>query len=801
LDFCARDKEWSRSRFCKKIEMSLPNSPSNKSPINELKSPKYGVHVVTQSPSSVASAATSLADAMEDAQQRIEALLKHPDDLNNKLDSLIATIKSDKASIDVLLKADAQSQLDDTQDGLKLLWNSKNMLSSIQENLALINETCCREDCEIENYPVIKEISRINQNYVNTMSIVSQFQDLNSDIQHISDLLEQDCKDPLGPAANLLQIHFNLYRLEEFRDSTLYRAKLQGPSVVPIVQNYFKKLDSISEKFSDYFNVLAENLLGLIEENRGNVIVRLCKIVEAEEKADELVLTNVISKDDASKRGRLSTFVIPRKIKNYRSRLFSIIHEKITLTFLRNISGKEQSVSESLEACKFVFRDLSVVFEELVPRFPPKYKIFDFYVLQYHKQIFDLLNRLSQKNLETRDILSLISWKKDYYSIMQEKFCVSEEILEPKLLDDKEPILIEEYVGLIETKLREWANRLIVDETFEFKSRENPPQIEDKSTFVTDTIVIFFQMINQQMEVALESSRGGNLLLRVAEVCFEIIFFFQDEQKTMVSSESKRFLVGEVVPAGLPEYIMAIGNNHLKGVEYAETLQKSLEKNLDDSLRVIANQKANSVVDGFVTVSKLCNKNLVAIVFKDIESALSQLFTNTWYENRNIMASILKTLEDYLLDFQLHLSEYLFGKFITECIEQFVVVLLKALRAKTSRFKMVSFPELAKGDLESAISFWSEYKPNKRVLQSFDVISKILGLIESSDSLLFLSWYSIWKSYSDMSIVFAEELLYKRDDLDRTEIREFIATCKEKTGDKFQDAKAGLLSVAFPNEL
>jgi hypothetical protein len=61
-------------------------------------------------------------------------------------------------------------------------------------------------------------------------------------------MLNDDEQFPLGEHANLLPLHFQLFRLEKFRDETILRAKQQDASVHQIVLKYFKRLDSISER-------------------------------------------------------------------------------------------------------------------------------------------------------------------------------------------------------------------------------------------------------------------------------------------------------------------------------------------------------------------------------------------------------------------------------------------------------------------------------------------------------------------------------------------------------------------------
>lgn len=235
-----------------------------------------------------------------------------------------------------------------------------------------------------------------------------QFQALSKDTERIASLLEEDAMDLSGAAPNLLSIHHQLFKLQAFRDQTLFKAKSQGPSVILILTRYFKRLDQLTDKFRAYLVSLARMMLQLVRENHGSVIVRLMKIVDVEEMEDERVLMKEHNRTaassanlDSKSSGEWRTLAeSPRTIRGYRSDVLTAIHDFITETFLEKISNKENDVADALETAKFVIADLTLVFEELVPRFPAKYKIFPFFVLKYHKLVYDLINRLCSHDLE-----------------------------------------------------------------------------------------------------------------------------------------------------------------------------------------------------------------------------------------------------------------------------------------------------------------------------------------------------------------------------------------------------------------
>ena len=612
--------------------------------------------------------------------------------------------------------------------------------------------------------------------------MVTRFQLLNEDIARVTRLIDEDSSHLLGEAPNLLLIHHDLFHLEEFKDRTLRSVESEGPAVVQVVTKYFRRLDQVSDTFRQYIWALARNMIPLVRENQGSVIVRLLKIIEVEERFDEL----------AQESDHSGGAVRARTPKNYRSEFFSVLHESIAKYFAEKFATI-MDVTETLQSANFIFEDLTIVFEELVPRFPEKYKIFPFYALQYHKHVYDLLNRIVGQKLETREILLVTSWVRDYYRTMGDKLGVTEELLEPRLLDDKETSLISEYVKLVQEKLTEWVDRLQQTEEAEFRERDKPPDAEADGFYVTSSAVILFQMINQQIDVAIET-RDSRLLFDVLRECFAVMAYFQQKQNKMLESEMARYnLKNEDVALGLPEYIIAVCNNHLKCTEFLETLQQRVEPFLGDSYKENLETSVGDAREGFSKLSKRGITYLVDIVMRDLQPAVVMIFTNAWYDQRP-MGAVIATLQDYFTDFKTTLQDYLFTKLVTECLDRFLIAYLEAFRSKQAKFKMPDALQFAKEDLEACITFWSEYRPAKRVKQSFDIFEKILGLLEASASLIFLSWYSLWKAYKDVPMAFVEDLLSKRSDLDRSAVKEAMTSCKAKASEGPSEGESSIFS-------
>jgi exocyst complex component 3 len=95
-----------------------------------------------------------------------------------------------------------------------------------------------------------------------------------------------------------------------------------------------------------------------------------------------------------------------------------------------------------LKALDSIVDVLITVHDDLTPLFPQRYNIFHFYVLEYHRAIYDMINGLTEGDIDPPTILVLTKWVQDYYTTMSARLDVNEDLLEPKLLDGREDELM-----------------------------------------------------------------------------------------------------------------------------------------------------------------------------------------------------------------------------------------------------------------------------------------------------------------------------------------------------------------------
>ncbi|KAI9099318.1 exocyst complex component Sec6-domain-containing protein [Phlyctochytrium arcticum] len=724
-----------------------------------------------------------VADATETAVFRIADILRHPDDLTNKLASVRKRFALERATIDAQLKSAVESQLDDAQRGLDTLAASSVETERVKANLGEVDSLCAAAQNTIRNYARIKRISRTHQNFVATKRMVEQFQQLNDQVARIRALQQEDAENILGPAPNILLIHYKLQQLETFRNTTLARARKSPQDVLNTLHEYFHKIDRLEEEFETYIFKVARRTVDLIKGGYASTVVRIVKIIEMEERADEIasLQENVVYSPDADDIENMDVDPSqPRPIKGYRVKFFDSLRDSIVDEIKDMYANNKDDLTSLLADFDSVVDNLIVVHDELVPRFPERYNIFHFYVLEYHRAIYECVNKLTSAEIEAGDILSLLKWVRGYYASMSSRLDVSEELLEPRLLDGREELLTDEYVKLVHSKLTEWLSNILRTETVDFLERRHAPEQDGSGNYLLAGTVIVFQMFNQQVDIAATCSRG-QLLYDVIKECCLILDEFHKAWMRVLDTEYQRLVdkSPDLAP-GLPDYITALANDCLRSSEFSELLLARTEGMLDPAFHPQLQSNVKAATDGFMKVSRRATQILVDIVLSDLKPALALLHCAPQWYDQPLMHLVVGTLQDYCDDFQFTMAELLFNRFTTDLMERLVGAYVESLKNKTAKFRMPLAIEKMRQDQSELTDFLGKYKSPKRVQAAFSVMDKLIGFIESSPKMAFLDFYSLWKTYPDMPLEFCEWLLSRRDDLDKAMVKEVMDACRSK---------------------
>lgn len=639
----------------------------------------------------------------------------------------------------------------------------------------------------------------VHRNFESTEEMVNNLLDMASKLDDIERRLASDSEDILGPAPNLLDIHFQLNQLESFRNQTMHQAKKAKPSSQQTLARWFERLNNIIVAFDEYILQLAANVLNLIRAGHPDVVVKLVKVAEFEGREDEKVCLTCQSpwcpgsyrikavalrfvkkaaKLDAALKFK-SMQANARVLKHYRSKIIKAIGESIQVKFEEAYQREDQNPADFLSGLTWMYQDLIRIEKDVVPCFPPDYDIYSHFIRSYHKALNSVVKRIANAKNDANALLTLFEWLKEYKENMKE-LNIPPELLDPPLLDGKDQSLIEDYLQLIVQKLDEWSNNLITTEIAEFTKRENPPEVDSDGLYETQGAVILFQMINQQVDLATESGQGA-ILARVVGEINRVMRGIQGKWVKVIEKECKKQTEKpDEVAGGLMEYCIALANDQIKSADYAEALLARLEPLVSEKYRVTINERLNDAIDGYLDVAKKCTQTLIDIIFNDLKPATKMLFHPPWYDGT--LQQIVETIRDYMGDYQTYLNPSLLELLVEDLLDTLLITYLNAL-ANSPKLRMPAAADRVRDDTTEIRSFFITLKPAKEIDDTLEVLEMILALLEASKDIVFLSYWSFAKVHGP-NLAFVEGLMKARGDFDRTAVSDVLDSIKRKVKDE-----------------
>ena len=129
----------------------------------------------------------------------------------------------------------------------------------------------------------------VHRNFEQTEEMINNLLEMNSKLDVLEDMLATDSQELIGPAPNLLHIHFQINRLEAFRNQTMHQAKQASAASRQKLVRVFERLSQLIVDFETYLMDLARNILPLVRAGYPDVVVKLVKIAEFEGREDEKV--------------------------------------------------------------------------------------------------------------------------------------------------------------------------------------------------------------------------------------------------------------------------------------------------------------------------------------------------------------------------------------------------------------------------------------------------------------------------------------------------------------------------------
>ena len=574
--------------------------------------------------------------------------------------------------------------------------------------------------------------------------MVENFRSLHSRLEEIEYLMQQDGLSNLGistltrsdkdlrnPMPNLLIIHCEVSQLNEFRDQAMYQGR-NNEDVKRTLKRYFDDLEKVNEKFDSCFWNLTRAILDIVRCGNSPLVVKLAKIIELEERLDEKSVAVQEAKShyqDLANKFR-SIRGSPRTLKMYFSRFEETIDQSVQEMFEQHVEKYGEDLLAMLENLDWIYDDLRLIQQEIVPCMPPKWKIFEVYVKHIHQRVYDTIKNIVASEPDAATIIKILEWTKTYKSTMSREMGIKESKLQPPLLDGKEGVLIDDYLHIIIRKVEEWMDNLNNSEKKEFMERTTSPDEDADGKFISGEASIMFQMISQQIDVAANSGQG-RVLVAVVEECVRVIKNRQTMWTDLLQSELKKQIeTPEDVPIGFLDYTIALANDQIICADYTEAILNRTEPLVSNKYKAKISNGFGQSIDGFLDLAKFCVSIIIQIIFNDLKTALQPIFSSTWYGGSEV-SRIVETLRDYTGDIQAHLNEYLFETLMEDMLVEFLRSYMTAAKSKSTKFKMPEAIEQIRNDVRLAYGFFSQYIAGDIVQEYFRIFEMVLALLSA----------------------------------------------------------------------
>jgi exocyst complex component 3 len=332
----------------------------------------------------------------------------------------------------------------------------------------------------------------VHRRLVQTVDMVNSLREMYDKLDRIEEMLAQDRADPLGPANNLLPVHYHLTQLETFKNETTLRAKRASAESRETLDKYFQRLTGTIEAFESFYLLLAGSLLDIVKAGNPAVAVKIAKIAELEGQRDEKAIAiRLVKKQNSELAARFrSVHAEARVIKHYRAKVMDAIRGSARNAIERAHAKHGSAIFEKLD---FIYKDLIIVEDSVSPLFPSDWKIYTAWIKAYHKALYDFLKTFVSSVPDAGALLGVAQFVKEYYKNMTKELEIPDELLVPRLLDGKEQDLVEDYLRLIVQKMDEWTTNLMKTEVDEFTVRDHPPEEDADGFYGMQGAVIMFQ--------------------------------------------------------------------------------------------------------------------------------------------------------------------------------------------------------------------------------------------------------------------------------------------------------------------
>lgn len=717
--------------------------------------------------------------------------LKSPDDLA-KIPSLRRKLVQEHASLSAKLKLGAKDQLEATVDGLHQLQSTRREIAGVQEVFAQVESLfdepgrASGDPDSSKSFRLISELSQLRRALVQTAEIHKKFEAMSQDVQTLTRVLQQYQQDIYGSAPELLALHYKISQWETFRNEALHLAGSSAPDTREQLIAMLSPLEDLLDAFEYYMVSLFANTLQLARRGQSSVVVRLVKIMERENQEDERTAAIRFAKhakiDGAARFHGIATY--GHSIKLYWHKFQDTLRVGAWQRLQETWSSLPEppSAQEMYARIDWLYDELDQVRQYVVPLFPPSSQVYKMYVQAHHRALGELLReRMPLDEVDAASLLELYHVANEHeHRLLDPKRGIEASWLEPSLLGGREHNIMDDYAGLITRKMDDWTATLMYDEVTSFVHREKAPEETGEGMYQLSCCVIFFRMMNQQMELA-RQTHNPDLLVRVIEHACGVMHRTQATWMQMAQQEFKKQTSAkhpDEVNGGLVEYLIALANDQLASADQCEQLLHTLVSAVPSQNQGRVRELLDTALNGYLDISKHCVQLLVEIVMFDLRPAFKDMFTFPAWYIEGTTAMITETVRDYAGDYAARLDPNLYDVLSDDLVTRLLTAYLTALR-RSARLRMPKAAERFKVDVSEFSNLIAAMRPPDEATSRVEVLHMIHAILNAPASMVFLPYWTFAKAHGP-NLVFIEALLRARDDMDKGDVNAILESARRK---------------------
>nr|CAH0107998.1 unnamed protein product [Daphnia galeata] len=705
-------------------------------------------------------------EAILSASISLSSMLQRPDQLE-KVEQYKQRVTRKKTSVEAMLKTAVQSQLDGVVSGLQQLQSALVDINDIRQRLHEI------EEC-ITTIPTLCEsVKNVQQEHV----VYSQYAVAMENLKHIFTVPER---------GEMLHAHHSLDLKIRVR-STLY--ELHG------YHNHLARQTTPCSSNGRTVRKELRLLLGSIFKYEPQVIVTAVRIIEREERADAYAI----------QRQKQSGFMSPDRPKKWKARALEVLSDAVIERiegnqFEERIDNKMWLVRHLEVTRLLIIEDLRVVKTLCSPCFPPHWDIVNQFFHKYHTSLSKHLEEVIAAGLVGNEFVTLLSWVLQTYpgpELLRHPDVNIDPISLGSLLSDVSiEKLFQAYISNMAYNYNDWMQKTVETEARDWR-RPVVPESDGDGHYHTESIVIIFQMVEQNLSVSCTISNG--LMMRALILGLEQIAQYGEMYREAINLfKNKHFEDRSQVPY-FTHYMIAIINNCLHAMELSQQM-RNRNGNKDSSLLF---NKFEILSQTYDSLRNEAAGFLLDEAFLDLEPHFQDLLTRKWVMSTVPVDTICATLEDYFQDY-IHLKPRNFKYVIRQaeiCITRKYItsIFQKKLSLKDERREVAEKIIQEAGQIEALLAPASLNRDlltdaPKDTEDTAKAISALAEVIKCDSEIITLELINFLKKYPDVTQDQLICLLSLRGDFGRLEARQRVADLLSSSS-KEESARTTIFSM------